>query len=181
MSPELLKQTKRILVVGCSGSGKSTLTRHLENIFDLPAIHMDIHFWNSGWVETPANVWREKVEGLVDQPRWIMDGTFANSFDLRMPRAEAIVILDFPPLLCLWRAFFRVLKYKKSDHRPDMAEGCHERMDWEFYKYILTYRRIVYPKILSALNEYRCEEKAIFLKGQRQVDQFLKQLENIYG
>lgn len=170
-----INEAQKILIVGCSGSGKSTLTGILAKKFDLPPVHLDIHFWNPGWVQTPRDQWRAKVKELVKAPRWIMDGTFSESFDLRFPVADIIIIIDFHPLLCLWRAYTRVLKYKKSDHRPDMAEGCHEKIDFAFYKYILTYRKLVFPRVLSALKEYNSEEKTIFLRSQSEVDSFIRQ------
>ena len=61
-----LSGAKKILVLGCSGSGKSTLTRLICEKYKLQAIHLDIHFWQPGWVETPREEWREKVKSLAE-------------------------------------------------------------------------------------------------------------------
>jgi adenylate kinase family enzyme len=53
---------KRIIIIGSSGGGKSTLARQLGDITGLPVIHLDKVFWNPNWVETPKDIWQEKVK-----------------------------------------------------------------------------------------------------------------------
>ncbi|MFW9844648.1 MAG: hypothetical protein ACFFEV_08730, partial [Candidatus Thorarchaeota archaeon] len=51
---------KRILILGPSGSGKSTVCKRIGRILDIPIIHLDKHYWNPNWVETPKDEWFEK-------------------------------------------------------------------------------------------------------------------------
>ena len=105
-----------------------------------------------------------------------MDGTFANSFDIRFPQSDLIILLDQPRLLCMTRALLRVFKYNKIDRRPDMAEGCEESFDFEFYKYIWSYNRKVFPQILAAIKKYSCESKVIYLASDRDAKALLESL-----
>ncbi len=171
-----LSEAKTILVVGCSGGGKSTLTQILSQKYDLPAVHLDIYFWQPGWTITPMDKWREKVKELTNQDKWVMDGTFSESFDLRFPAADKIIILKLPRLVCLYRAITRVFKYSKKDRRPDMAEGCDETFDFKFYQYIWTYDRKVFPKITKAIEVYNCEKKVVYLKSHEEVEFFVRGL-----
>ena len=101
----------RILVIGSPGAGKSVLARRLAERFDLPLIHLDREYFSPGWVEMRRALWRARVAELVRRPEWVMDGNYSSTFDLRVPRAEAVVWLDLPRLTCLARVIRRVLRY----------------------------------------------------------------------
>lgn len=167
---------QRILILGCSGSGKSTLTRLICDKYNLPPIHLDTHFWNPNWVETPKTEWRLKVEELCKADFWVMDGTFSESFDLRFPLADKVIVVNLPRFICLYRAIKRVFMYDKKTRRPDMADGCDETFDLEFYKYIWRYNKNVLPKISEAIEKFDCQDKTIYLTSSRDVQAFLRSL-----
>ncbi len=70
----------------------------------------------------------------------------------------------------------RKFRYSKSIRRPDMAEGCDESIDLNFYKYIWTYNEKVLPQIHMAVARHNCENKLINLSSPRNVDKFLASL-----
>ncbi|PDT39913.1 MULTISPECIES: AAA family ATPase [Sinorhizobium] len=149
-----LAQAKRILVIGCSGGGKTTLARWLSTRFDLPFISMDREFfWLPGWNSRPRAEQRAMIAAKVDQPRWIMDGTNPSSFDLRMPRTEVVLWVRMPRLLCLWGAVRRWLKWR-GQARPEMADGCPERLSLEFVRYIWTFEGKFAPMVEAGLREH---------------------------
>lgn len=174
MDYKIRSSDKRILVIGCSGSGKSTIARFLSEKYDLPAVHLDVHFWNPGWIMTARDEWRKKIERLAAQDEWIMDGNFASSFDIRFPRADRIIIFKLPRLLCLYRAITRIFKYNKKKRRPDMADGCDEKFDLTFYKYIWTFGSKEYPTIIENIKKHRCKKKIIFLKSKKSIERFFR-------
>ena len=48
-------------------------------------------------METSAEEWRKKIIDLVEQDEWIMDGNYASTFDLRLPKADTIIkYLEYP-------------------------------------------------------------------------------------
>ncbi len=168
-----LNKSNRILVMGCSGGGKSTIARVLAKRLNLPLIHLDIHFWKPHWIETSKEEWRKKVAELVKGEKWIMDGTFSESFDLRFPVADRIIIVDRSRLLCLWRAITRVIKHNRKKLRPDIPEGCTEEFNLEFYKYIWDFKNKVTPLIEDAIKKYDCESKVIWVKSQKDIEDLL--------
>lgn len=106
-----------------------------------------------------------------------MDGTYDNSLDLRLPYADTIVFLDFPTGICLWRIIKRMVSgYGRV--RPDMADGCRERIDWEFIKFVWEYRKVRRPRILSAMKEYSPNTDVIRLVSTREVDSFARKLKS---
>ncbi len=84
----------KVLVLGCPGAGKSTFSVHLSQVLNLPVIHLDQLFWNPGWVQTDQAQFRNQVQSEVAKAKWVMDGNYSRSFDLRLSHADLIVVLD---------------------------------------------------------------------------------------
>ena len=169
----MLDKAKRVLILGCSGSGKSTLTRLICDHYSLPAVHLDKHFWSPGWTTPSTEKWREKVIKLSNDDQWVMDGTYSDTFDIRFPLADLIIIVNLPRITCLYRVIMRIFKYSKKKRRPDIALGCDEKFNLNFYKYIWTYNQKELPQILDAIKTHECEEKVIFLSTNREVSTFV--------
>jgi hypothetical protein len=96
---------RRVLVIGICGAGKSTFSRTLARKTGLPLIHLDKEYWKPGWTKTPRDLWRARVGELVAGDRWIIDGNYAGSLDLRLPRADTVVRFDYPrppPARVVW-------------------------------------------------------------------------------
>jgi len=122
---------ERVLVIGSPGSGKSTMAGAIARRTGLPLVHLDQHYWRSGWVEPDPDTWLRQVESLAAADRWVMDGNYGGTLEPRLRRADTVVWLDFPMWLCLFRIVRRAaLHWGRT--RPDMAEGCPERLGWAF-------------------------------------------------
>ena len=168
---------RKVLVIGSGGAGKSTLAIELGTILDLPVVHLDRLHWKPGWVEPDKETWRETVREVVAGDRWIIDGNYGGDLDLRVPHADTIIYLDFPPLVCVWRVLKRRFQYRKGG-RPDMAPGCDERFDREFLKFVWwvwNYRRNSRPRILDAIARHGADKELIVLSKPRQVADFLNE------
>ncbi|MDD4050498.1 MAG: hypothetical protein PHR28_01185 [candidate division Zixibacteria bacterium] len=165
----------RILVIGHAGAGKSTLAAKLGSILKLPVIHLDQHFWKPGWVETEQGAWREKVHQLVSGEKWIIDGNYDRTLDIRLPRADAVIFLDFPTRICMWRIMKRIISgYGKT--RLDLAPGCPEKIDLEFLRWAWRFRRDVRPKVYAGLEKYYRGKELIILTTPAEVSAFLSSL-----
>lgn len=139
---------RRWLLLGAGGAGKTTLALELGRILSLPIIHLDRHYWSPGWVPPPDTAWDAKVEDLVQQDEWIMDGNYSRTLDLRLPRAQAVILLDLPPTVCLW-GIVRRGAFRRGRARKDLPEGCMEHFpNLEFLLYVATYRWRSRPKVL---------------------------------
>ena len=68
-----------------------------------------------------------------------MDGNFGGTREMRMQAADTIIFLDLPRRVCLYRILKRTLKYYGKS-RPDMTEGCNERLDLEFIGWVWNYK-----------------------------------------
>ncbi|PWR08142.1 adenylate kinase, partial [Micromonospora sicca] len=129
-----------MLVVGSSGAGKSTLAREVARRLDLPLIHLDRHYWRPGWVDADDADFRADVAALAARPAWVMDGNYGATLDLRLPRADLLVLCDPPRLRCLARVLGRRWAHRATP-RADLPEGCPEQVDLEFLRYVWRYPR----------------------------------------
>lgn len=130
---------QRILIIGSPGAGKSTLAHALAERAGLPLHHLDRIHWLPGWIERDRNEARAAVEKVLASERWIIDGNYGSTMAQRLPRADTVVWLDYPTSLCLWRALRRWWQFRGAS-RPDMTEGCPERLNLEFLLYIARFR-----------------------------------------
>jgi adenylate kinase family enzyme len=163
---------RRILVLGSGGAGKSTFAARLAERTGLPLIHLDACYWQPGWVETPGEAWRERVEQLVGEDAWIMDGNYGGTLERRLAAADTVIFLDLPRLVCLARVVRRWIRFRGRS-RPDMSAGCPERLSWEFLRWIWTYPAERRPRILQQLAELRPDQRAIVLRSAAETEAFL--------
>ena len=123
-------------------------------------------------VETPKAAWAETVAELVKRDSWIMDGNYSGTFDIRLKACDAVVFLDMPRLLCLWRVLKRLMIYRRRS-RPDMAEGCDEKFSWEFIFWVWNYPKRSRPKIIRWMRADSENKKVIWLRSPAEVEMYL--------
>ena len=128
---------KRIVIFGYSGCGKSTLARQLGEILDIEPTHMDALHWLPNWVESSVEYKTERLKPILEREKWIVDGNYRRVlWKERLDGADTIIFLDFNRFLCLYRVIKRRIMYSGRT-RPDMGEGCKEKIDFEFIKWVL--------------------------------------------
>jgi adenylate kinase family enzyme len=165
---------ERILVMGSSGSGKSTFARRLSAITGIPTVSLDALFWKPGWRPSDAAEFAECVTEAAHQPRWIMDGNFIadGAGDLRRRVADAVVWFDLPRRTCMTGIITRIAT-SYGQVRPEMAPGCPEKIDPEFFHYVWTYRRLQRPKLLRYFEGLRPDQAFVCFTNRAQADQYL--------
>ncbi len=165
---------ERVLIIGCGGAGKSTLARQMGEKLNIPVVHLDKLFWKPGWVERTAEEFDALLAPELEKEKWIMDGNFGRTLPWRMKHCDTMIYLDFGRFACLWG----VLKRELSSHgkvRPDMGEGCPERVDRDFLKWVWNFNKDKRETFYRYLNEAENIE-TIVLKNRRAVKKFQKGL-----
>jgi len=162
------------MIIGCSGSGKSTLARALKEKLGLPLVHLDQLWWQEGWTHVTREEFDRRLELALNMERWIMDGNFSRTIGQRLPKCDTIIYLDFSRWTCLWGVFQRILKnYGKV--RPDMTDGCPERLDWDFIKFVWNFNKNNRVRNYTWLASAK-HAKHIVLKSRKEVKAFLATL-----
>jgi len=164
---------RKILLIGAGGSCKSVLAGRIAAQTGLPLIHLDALFWKPGWVETPRDEWKQIVEELVRGDAWVMDGNYGGTLDLRLAACDTVVFLDFPPVISIWRVLKRRVQFRNNP-RPDAGRDCPEHLNWEFLRWIWTYRKKRRPKILEKLSVAEAKGKqVIVLRDNKELEDFV--------
>ena len=163
---------RKVLVIGPGGAGKSTFAARLGKLLKIEVLNLDKFYWSPGWLEMPKSEWLKTVEELLRRDAWIMDGNYSGTLDLRLEACDTVIFLDMDRKLCLWRVFKRAIKYRHRS-RPDMAEGCHERLTLEFIQWVWNYSSRTRPKILKRLEANQGAKKIVWLRSPAEVERFL--------
>jgi adenylate kinase family enzyme len=163
---------KRILIIGSCGAGKSTFARRLSEVTGLEVIHLDKLYWKPNWVETDKKEWRKTVERAMQGEEWIIDGNYGGTMEMRLEKCDTVIFLDLPRTTCVYRVLKRVAFYKKGS-RPDMADGCDEKFNWEFVKWTWNYPKRSKPKVEALLKRFEKEKTVIRLASKREIENFL--------
>jgi len=169
---------QRIMVIGVSaGAGKSTFARRLGETMELPVYHLDAYYWKPGWVEAEEKDFRHKQQELANESRWIIEGNYNSTVDIRLAACDTVIQLQLPLWRCLWRVLKRRIQYRKQA-RPDMAPDCPEKLDYKFLKFIVTTyhgrQKSQHHLIEEFIREYP-EKQAYILRTQAEIDAFLLQ------
>jgi len=127
----------KIAIIGFSGSGKSTLAKRLGGELGIEPLYLDrVHFL-PGWTEREPEAAREIVRNEMAKRDWVIDGNYRYLLrEERLHDADEIFFLAYPRLVCLMRALKRHRDFRGKT-RESAADGCIERMNWEFAWWIL--------------------------------------------
>ncbi len=161
----------KIAVIGYSGAGKSTLAEKLGEALRVDVLHFDTVQFLPGWAVRDDAEKRKITEAFLDShDSWVIDGNYTKLFyERRMAEADRIVLLLFNRWSCLSRAVRRYRAYRHTT-RPDMADGCEEKLDAEFLRWILFGQRKRKTRERFRRLREQYPDKVLVAKNQKQLD-----------
>ena len=165
---------KRVIIIGCGGSGKSTLARELAKKVNLPVVHLDKLFWKDSWVNISVEEFDNLINKELKKEKWIIDGNYQRTLKERLKYCDTVIYLDYPRRTCLYGVIKRVLS-NYGRVRLDMADGCLERFDLEFMKWIRNFNKTHRDNFYKILKEEKDKEIHIFRK-RKECNEFIKSL-----
>jgi len=109
---------------------------------------------------------RELIATTHAGDTWVSDGNFAQAtFDLRLPRADAILWLEAPRPVCAWRAVVRTI-------RPGEAHRANQLP--KVLAFIRRFDRVNRPLIEALRLEHGPTVPVIKLRSRAMIDSFLR-------
>src|SRR3954468_18205326 len=165
---------RRVVVTGLAGSGKSTFAPALAARTGLPVIHLDLSFWKPGWVAPSEAEWRVKQRGVLAGDAWIADGNYHETLDLRLERADTVVVLDVPWWRCSGRAFLRGFQMPDElPHGCDYPRWMRLRDEWRLAVRIWRQRRSEPEREREIISQHGRHASRFVLRSKRAVSEFL--------
>ncbi len=157
---------EKIIVIGCPGSGKSTFSRALRDKTGLPLYYLDM-LWHK---PDKTNITREefdtKLAEILNKDKWIIDGNYNRTLEMRMKKCDTVFLLDFPAEVCLSGVESRI--GKKREEMP----WVEEEFDPEFKNWIINFRNDKLPYIYELLDKYNDKNIVIF-KSREEMNRYL--------
>lgn len=166
----------KIAIIGYSGSGKSTLAKKLSEIYNCPLLYLDTIQFEANWKIRDIDEGRLMVGEFLKNDSWIIDGNYREFLqEKRLQDADKIIFMNFPRRICFPQAFKIYLHYKNKT-RESMADGCNEKFDLEFIKWLLFEGRK--KSIKNHYNEIcKCyKDKITIFRNNKDVENFLASL-----
>lgn len=162
---------ERICIIGGSGTGKTTLAKNLGEQLNLPVYHIDgIHHLENWEIRNKEERDRIILE-KVDKDKWIIDGTYNSTLKQRLEKADYVIYLDYSTLAQVKGVLGRFIK----NHGKEKQEipGCKEKLDWQFFWWVVKWRKNKRQKIIEAIQEVDNNKVHIF-KTRRQLNKWYK-------
>ena len=157
---------KKVIVIGCPGSGKSTVSRALHDKTGIPLYHLDMMYWNADKTTVENSVFLERLSAVLEKDKWIIDGNYGSTMELRMAACDTVIFLDYPLDVCL-----DGIKERRGKPRSDMP-WIETEEDAEFIEFIESYNEQQKPRVFELLKKYSDRNIVIF-KSREQADAFL--------
>ncbi len=170
---------RRIIITGTSGSGKTTLGHQISQILDIKCIDLDELYWLPGWIKREEEEFNTLIENELLNDRWIFCGNYTRAQQKLWSQADAIIWLDMPLHVCLWRAF------KRSIRRVQKHESCCNGNYETFWRLLKresiliwiwqthSHRKKIYSEFF---NNRKGIQTLIRLTSSRETNEFVKSL-----
>ena len=159
----------RIVILGCPGSGKSTFARKLQEKTGLPLIHLDNVWWRTDGTHISREAFDRALGELLQGERWIMDGNYSRTYEVRLRSADTAIFLDYDEETCMAGVTARV-----GQNRPDMP-WTEKTLDPELVAMVQNYAASDRPALLALLQKYP-EKQVIVFTDRAQADRWLSDL-----
>ncbi|GAB3432445.1 P-loop NTPase family protein [Flindersiella endophytica] len=156
---------ERVLVVGCCGGGKSYVARAIGQLTGAPVTHLDAMYYDDEWNTAPMDDFADAQRELVARPRWVIDGNYNSTLEIRLRACDTVVFVDVPTRSCLWGIFSRHVR-----------RGGEHQLNLDVVKYVLGYRRTMRPRVLAKLEEYAGHARVVSLHSRARARQWLVDL-----
>ena len=157
---------ERILVIGSPGAGKSTFSRRLREETGLPLYYLDMLWHRPDRTTVEMEVFDRELGKILEKDRWIIDGNYIRTLEMRLKACDTVFFLDYPLEVCLEGVRSRIGK-----PREDMP-WVEQEFDGEFRQWIEDFSRDQRPEICRLLEEYREGRKIVVFHSREEAGHY---------
>lgn len=157
----------KIIVIGSPGAGKSVFSQKLRDITNLPLYHLDMLYHKADGTHISKEELEERLKEIFKKDKWIIDGNYQRTLEMRLKECDTVFLLDFPTEVCLNGAESRIGK-KRND-----LPWVEEKLDEEFKQWILDFSTKKLPQIYELLNKYKKDINVIIFKSREEADNYI--------
>ena len=161
---------KKVIVIGSPGAGKSVFSQKLKNLTKLPLYHLDMLYHKKDGTHISKEELEEKLKTIFKEEKWIIDGNYQRTLELRLKECDTVFLLDYSTEICIKGAESRV-----GTKRDDLP-WVEEKLDDEFKKVIIDFSKIKLPEIYRLLDKYKDNKDIIIFKTREESDNYIKNL-----
>ena len=158
---------RKVIVIGCPGAGKSTFARKLRDATNLPLYYLDM-LWHK---EDKSTISREefdiKLNDVVKKDKWIIDGNYLRTLEMRLKECDTVFLLDYPLEVCLDGAKSRIGK-----KREDMP-WVEPELDEEFKQFIEDFSKDQLSQVYELIEKYSENRKIIVFKSRAEAEEYI--------
>lgn len=160
----------KIIIIGSPGSGKSTFARKLRDITNLPLYYLDMLWHKKDRTNISREEFDEKLEKILKKDKWIIDGNYQRTIEMRLKECDTVFLMDYPLEVCLSGTEERV--GKKRDDLP----WIEEKVDEEFKQIIVDFSKNKLPQIYKLLEKYQKNKNIVIFKSREEADNYIKKM-----
>ena len=160
----------KAIIIGCPGSGKTTFAEKLQKRTDLPLYHLDAIWHKPDKTHIPREEFDRRIGEIFETPKWIIDGNYKRTIEMRMKQCDTVFLFDLPVEMCLQGVTDRVGK-----ERYDLP-WLETQVDPEFRQFIEDFPKDTLPYIYELIEKYKDEKRVIIFKSREEADGFIEKL-----
>ena len=161
---------QKAIIIGCPGAGKSTFARILSDKTHLPLYYLDMLWHKPNRTTVDRTIFDEKLKEIVLKDKWIIDGNYQRTLEIRLKKCDTIFLLDLPLSDCLKGAKSRIGK-----QREDLP-WIENELDEEFKQWIIDFPKNQLPQIYELLEKYQADKNIIIFKSREEIDHYFQTL-----
>ncbi|RKI38870.1 adenylate kinase [bacterium D16-51] len=157
----------KIIIIGSPGSGKSTFARKLRDVTGIPLYYLDMLWHKPDRTNYTREEFDTSLKEIIKKDRWIIDGNYQRTMELRMKECDTVFLMDFPLEVCLAGAAARV------GHKREELPWVETEFDEEFRKDIIAFPKEKLPQIYGLLDKYKESKEIVIFKAREEADSYI--------
>lgn len=110
----------------------------------------------------------EKLAEIVSADRWIIDGNYSRTVELRMARCDTVFLFDLPAEVCIQGAKQRVGK-----ERSDLP-WVDTELDPNLRREIEEFPQKHLPELYTLIRKYGREKQVVVFRTRKEAEEYLR-------